>query len=100
MQWLLENGTSQAASYLTQLDVLSVTSRCGCGCASINFCPSSESAIDILSDYQWDTSDGHLCGIFLFARDQQLAGLETWSIDGMAKADRLPNIEDLRPISS
>ena len=100
VQWLLENSTSDtAASYMTQVSTLQVVSRCDCGCASINFSAPTGSSMDVLSDYQWTTHEGHLCGVFIFARDNRLAGLEVWSIDGLSSADNLPNPTDLKSIS-
>jgi hypothetical protein len=54
--------------------------------------------MQILSDYQWRDPKGHLGGVFVFARQGVLAGLEVWSIDGEAAIDRLPPIDSLRPL--
>jgi len=103
--WLLEHGNSSAAEYLQQLDKVRVVSRCSCGCASVNFSidgviPPSENGMGILSDYQFLTNEGHLCGVFVFEQAGLLAGLEVWSIDGLTKRPTLPIIEQLQPLGS
>lgn len=51
----------------------------------------------VLSDYQWRTEDGHLCGAFVFEQDGLLAGLDLYSIDGLTTPDAMPPIRDLFP---
>jgi hypothetical protein len=51
----------------------------------------------VLSDFQWKDAKGHLFGAFVFERDDLLAGLDLWSIDGQATAAELPPIESLIP---
>jgi hypothetical protein len=105
VRWLLQNGTGQASSFLPQLSEERVVSRCYCGCASIDFAidgvkPVTGSGIDILADYVWQTEDGLRFGVFVFARAGLLAGLEVWSVDGLAPAVTLPKIGQLRPLGS
>ena len=73
------------------------------GCASINFAiagktPPAGMPLQILSDYEWDSEAGAKFGVFVFAKADLLAGLEVYSIDGLAAADRLPKIGELKPI--
>ena len=105
VRWLLEHGTRQVTAYLPQLGQARVMSRCYCGCASINFAiggviPAAGEAIDILADYEWQADDGPLFGVFVFARVGLLAGLEVWSVDGLAPAVSLPEIRQLRPLGA
>jgi len=51
--------------------------------------------MQILSDYYWESADKHLFGIFVFARDDRLAGLEVWSTDGLSISTSLPAPEEL-----
>src|SRR5881396_2828762 len=37
LRWLLEHGTDSAAQHVGEIEKLRVASRCGCGCASIDF---------------------------------------------------------------
>jgi len=101
--WLLEHGTPDARDYLVQLSQARVVSRCACGCASINFDVvnhfiAPQAGMNILADYQWRDADGHVGGVFVFAKNAVLAGLEVWSIDGIAAIDRLPKQESLEPL--
>lgn len=100
--WLLEHGDQNAKSYRNQLESAKVVSRCYCGCASINFSvdgkTSPETGLHVLSDYQWISAEGHLFGVFVFAKGELLSGLEVWSIDGMATPTVLPSVENLIPI--
>ncbi len=101
-RWLLEHGKPEAAAFLPQLALVRVSGRCTCGCASIDFAGAGDippaAGMQILSDYEWQTADGGLFGVFVFACGGVLAGLEAWSIDGSRPASVLPAIEDLRPL--
>lgn len=105
VEWLLDHGTSDSSRYRSQLERARVTTQCCCGCASIDFAidgivPKQGEPISVLSDYEWIDSDGRLFGVFAFARSGLLAGLEVWSQDGLATADYLPELADLRPIGT
>jgi hypothetical protein len=101
VQWLLEHGESDAPLYLPQLQQARVSSRCSCGCASIDFSVAgkrpSQPAMRVLSDFQWTSPEGHLFGAFVFAQDGLLGGLELWSIDGQSTPSTLPPTEALVP---
>jgi hypothetical protein len=102
LRWLLEHGIPRAACYLPQLEHARVASRCSCGCASINFAIDgvvpTPGAMGILSDYQWRAAGGEAFGVFVFEYDGLLAGLEVFSMDGLADATVLPDIEQLFPV--
>jgi hypothetical protein len=105
VRWLLENGEQRAPRFLTQLASARVSGRCSCGCASIDFSiagsqPVTDGEMDILADYAWRDTSGHLFGAFVFARSGLLAGLDLWSIDGEATATRLPHSHELTPIEN
>jgi hypothetical protein len=101
VRWLLEHGDSDNSEFLRQLDNARVVCLCTCGCASIDFSISgrrpTQFAMHVLSDYQWRTEDGHLCGAFVFEQDGLLAGLDLYSIDGQATPDAIPPIRNLFP---
>jgi len=101
VRWLLEHGNPEASQFLPQLDQAAVVSRCSCGCASIDFAISgkrpTEAAMHVLSDFQWQGSQGNLFGAFVFEQQGLLAGLDLWSIDGLATPSSLPPIEALVP---
>jgi hypothetical protein len=102
VRWLLEHGNEGAGAFLHQLKMARVASRCRCGCASVNFSIageiSSETSFKVLSDYEWTSVEGHLFGIFVFAKGNLLSDLDVWSIEGLTTPTTLPTIEDLRPL--
>ena len=98
VRWLLEQGGPTVQAHITELVRLRVVSRCGCGCASIDFACKPGVGLEVLVEYQWEDEAGHLFGIFVFAKEGVLAGLEVYSIDGQVTPSRLPNVELLRPI--
>jgi hypothetical protein len=103
VDWLLNHGIARAKDFVPQLDCARVVSRCGCGCASIDFAidgvaPAHGLPIGVLSDFEWTGPHGELFGVFVFVRGGLLAGLEVWSQDGLANAELLPSIDSLHPI--
>jgi hypothetical protein len=98
--WLLEHGVPGARDYLAQVAAIRLISRCGCGCASLNFeidgkgWPSRD-GMKILSDHEWRDPLGHLFGIFLFAKANTLAGIDVYSVDGLAVPRTLPDPGEL-----
>jgi hypothetical protein len=104
VRWALVHGLPGSDSYLPQVDKLRVISICGCGCSSVDFSfdgvlPDYSTGLEVLSDHLWGTAGTDLCGIFVFARNEKLAGLEAWSVDGQVTPTGLPRIEDLRDYS-
>ena len=97
VRWLLQNGKPTASAHVAEIELLRVVSRCACGCASVDFAREPGEGLDVLSDYQWEDDDGHLFGVFVFAKRGILAGLEVWSIDGQAIPTSLPDPAVLRP---
>lgn len=101
VQWLLDHGDGDNSEFLHQLSQARVARLCDCGCASIYLSIGGKrpgpTAMRVLSDFQWRTSDGHLCGALVFEQDGLLAGLDLWSIDGQATPDALPPIQSLVP---
>ena len=102
VRWMLEHGESHAPSFLSQLEQARVSSRCRCGCASVNFSvagtESSVTGMDILSDYVWEDAEGHKFGAFVFARGGLLAGLDLYSVDGAVTPTWLPSSGQLHPL--
>jgi hypothetical protein len=102
-RWLLEHGKPEALNYLSQLDKAHVTSwRCPCGCASIDLaidgCPAPSAGMNTLADFVFG-KDEEICGIFAFAQNGILSGLEVYGMAGDASRF-LPSAESLRPIES
>lgn len=97
---MLENGTAEAAAFLSQLDNAEVTPwRCPCGCASFNLSikdmPEAPPRVHVLGEFVFgDTSD--LAGIFIFSSAGILSGVELYGLAGDAPR-RLPTPEELCP---
>ena len=102
--WLLEHGEPGARAFLNQLPDATVVGRCSCGCASIDLAVGGRvgtpGPMNILSDYVYRDSAGHLFGAFAFAQEDLLAGLDLWSVDGHATAATLPKPEQLTPLET
>jgi hypothetical protein len=97
LTWLLEHGKPSARAHLGEVERVRVVSQCGCGCASIDFVDATRASMEILSEHKWQDANGHLFGVFAFARKGRLAGLEVWSIDGEATPTVLPATSSLEP---
>ena len=99
VRWLLEHGPTSAGEFLPQLAVARVVSGCPCGCASVDFAIAGvvppPGTVGILADFEYQTAEGYLCGVFVFERAGLLAGLEVWSVDGLSTPSKLPAVEQL-----
>ncbi|MQP76356.1 hypothetical protein CQ393_10700 [Stenotrophomonas sp. MYb238] len=104
IRWLLEHGDGDNTAFLAQLNHARVIRLCACGCASIGLSINGKRPKDlgmqVLSDFMWQDSQGHLFGAFVFEQDSLLAGLDLWSIDGQSIPDAMPPIEGLVPYGS
>jgi hypothetical protein len=103
-KWLLEHGGLEAQRYLKQLSDARVVSRCGCGCASVDFAingrrGSAKQGMRVLSDYQWTDEAGYRFGAFVFSYGDILGGIDVWSIDGRAIPVTLPEVGQLVPVN-
>ena len=101
-EWLLLQSGSKNHKYLAQLSDARVAGKCQCGCASVDFSitektPHRGAGLEILADYLWRSESGNLMGVFVFAQEEQLAGLEVWSVDGEETPTELPTTEQLIP---
>ena len=87
-RWMLENGTPEAAGFVSQLENSDATSwRCPCGCASFKLKvrnrPAAPPGVHILGDFVY--SDGaDLAGIFIYSSNGILSGVEVVGMAGDA----------------
>ena len=58
--------------------------------------PDQGVGLEVLSDWYWGTQGKDLSGVFAFAKDGKLAGIEVWSVDGSSTPTELPHVENLR----
>ena len=86
IRWMLEHGEPEAVRFLPQLERLQVLpARCPCGCASIDFSiegrPKPSGPMHVIADFLFGR-ESNPCGIFLFAQEERLAGLEVYILAG------------------
>jgi hypothetical protein len=103
VQWLLSQGGKKATCYLSQASRIRVVSRCACGCASLNFDIDgggwrSPGGMDILIERRWHDQAGHLFEVFIFSKANTLAGIEVYSVDGLATPRTLPTPQELATV--
>jgi hypothetical protein len=102
-RWMLEHGTSEARSFLPQLERAEATSwRCKCGCASVNLKidghPDAPPGVHVLADFVFGV-DNNLMGIFIYESAGILSGIEVVGYGGEVPTT-LPDIRDLRRVDS
>lgn len=96
---MLENGSTEARGYLSQLELAEADLwKCPCGCASFNFRikgqPKAPPGVHILGDYLVG-SDDNLSGAFIYSSAGILGGVEVYGMAGDAPRE-LPTPEELR----
>ena len=99
IKFMLEHADEPAASFVTQLDRARVTPwRCPCGCASFNIevegMPEPTGGMTPLADFTFG-SNANPCGIFPYARNGVLAGVEVVGY-GIDAPKMLPTIGSLQ----
>ena len=101
IRWLLDHGEEGITNFISQIDTLTVTSGCTCGCPTIDFSleetnATSRTSSRIISDYL-AIVDGQYVGVMLFATEKQLSMLEGYSLAGTDKPFGFPEIQSLFP---
>lgn len=99
LRWMLEHGSTEAAAFLPQLELIEVTPwHCGCGCASLQFRirgrPEAPAGVHPIADFIFNEGD-KLSGIFVYEKEGTLSGLEVYGLAGDAP-ESLPQPEALR----
>ena len=101
-RWLVEHaniGEEERRKYLTQLDAATVVGGCACGCASIDFAiggvASQSAPLDAFGDF---IAKDRSVGVFVFAKDSNLAGVEIYSLGGDETPFEFPRPEQLELI--
>ena len=99
IHWMLANARADVSRFADQVVGVRVVSRCPCGCPSINFVSAERARMAILADFVYDGPDGNPVGVFVFAQEDRLAGLEVWSIAGSPVPVSIPSPDQLRPFA-
>ena len=102
LRWLFENSEHVREPELAQeIEELHVISRCDCGCASVDFsvagrAPAKHGIREVTDEFYWTSAEGHINAVLAYEKDDHLAGLELYSVDGLSTPSELPNPEELR----
>jgi hypothetical protein len=99
LEWLLRHGTPAAATYVGQLPDVTVVSRCGCGCPTIDLAVCGRAAslgspTTILADAGGMSPEGVRVGIIVHGREGLISELEVYSPAGEGTFS-MPRIEGI-----
>jgi len=100
-EWMIDHGTGEKELYRSQLAQATVVSACDCGCPSIDFAiggkePEDRTERELLGDYFYG-HENELCGVFVFACNGQLAGIEFYTLAAEEVPPEIPSPDSLRP---
>jgi hypothetical protein len=99
VRWLVEHGHKDAGDLLSQIERLTVASKCTCGCPTVDFAldgvPVERKGEQVISDWIADV-DGESVGVMLFQTDGKISTLEVYSLAGSDKPFGLPAIESIK----
>jgi hypothetical protein len=99
LERLLLHGTAESAPYAEQLPRVTVASRCGCGCPTVDLAvegrvASPGSPTLILAEAGGVSPEGISFGVILHGREGLISELEVYPIDGEG-AFTLPDIDQI-----
>ncbi len=99
LERLLLHGTADSASYAEQVSLVTVASRCGCGCPTVDLAvdgrvTSLDSPTVILSEAGGVSPEGVSFGIILHGREGLISELEVYPINGKG-VFTLPDIDQI-----
>lgn len=97
VSWMLQHAArTEDPRLLATVPELAVVDRCDCGCPSLDFMREGMGAgAQILADAEGTADDGLPFTVLLWARDEQISGLEIFDYDG-GTLFPLPRPESLR----
>lgn len=98
LEWLIVHGGRSASAYSSQLPLVTVVSRCTCGCPTIDLAvaggPTSGPS-SVIADAEGTSPEGIPVGVLLHSREGKLSELEVYSISGFKGRVSLPSPADL-----
>jgi hypothetical protein len=100
IEWLIDNGISEAKAYKRQLTDIHVCSTCSCGCPTIDLATGDNTErttgpSQSLADAEGFSPEGVPVNVILHARENTLSELEVIATDG-SKSFSLPSPEKLK----
>ena len=99
VSWLLANAATRpdAEQLLVQVESLQVVGGCGCGCPSVEFEASGQSAnASVVADAHGQDAQGSYVGALVWSQDGRVSGLEVYLM-GEGTECSLPRLESLQP---
>ena len=98
LEWLLNHGTQEAPPFIEQLPAVTVVSRCGCGCPTIDLAVDGRAAplsipSTILADAEGVSPEGIRIGAIVHGREGLISELEIYSLAGGEEKFSLPRID-------
>jgi hypothetical protein len=99
VRWLAEHSHRETSRLLPQIERLTITSKCTCGCPTIDFAldgvlPERKNHY-LISDWLAEV-DGEAVGVMLFETNGQISMLEVYSLAGSDKPFGLPAIASIK----
>jgi hypothetical protein len=94
LEWLIANGSSNAAKYAWQIPRVSVVSRCTCGCPTIDLALDGkhvDGGSELVADFVGKSPEGIQVGVILHCRGGQISELEVYAIDEVEGVFGLPS---------
>lgn len=101
LNWLLENGSPEAKTFVPQIEGIRAAHWCSCGCPSINLhidenAPPGSDPHGLVADMLGKTCDGQQVGVILFHKDRKLSLLEVYALGLIEGAFGLPSLDSLQ----
>ena len=103
LEKLLRLGTAESATYVDQLPLVTVASRCDCGCPTIDLAVSGRSVspgspTTILAEGEGVSPEGIRFEIILHGREGRISALEVYSLAGEVPFT-LPGVDEIEVYS-
>ena len=100
LNWVLEHGVPEAKTFAPQVENISATPWCDCGCPSISLhlnadTPLGTCSSNVISDFVGVTPEGKKVGLLLFQKNGKLDLLEEYELDVMEGDWGFPVIDSL-----
>ena len=99
VRWLIEHAHRDVNELLFQVEMLTVASKCKCGCPTIDFAlggiPVDRKGEQLISDWLAEV-EGQPVGVMLFQTNGKISTLEVYALAGSDKPFGLPTIESIK----
>jgi len=99
VRWLIEHAHRDVGDLLSQIERLTVASKCKCGCPTVDFAldgmPVERRGEQLISDWLAEV-EGEPVGVMLFQTNGIISTLEVYSLAGSDKPFGLPAIESMK----